>query len=713
MIAHLRTTLLALLAVVAVSSSASAAVLCGATVTADVALQSDAACASTGIIVGTDGITIDLGGFTLSGDGVAGHVGIDVNSHSGVTIKNGTVKSFDIGVKLALGAGSIPVKLKLADLTLRDNATKGAMLKVANFSITNCVFLHNGDFGLDLTSGRGTVSASMFVDNASEGAVVATEDLKITKVIATGNGDTGLAVSDTIRVAITSSTFAGNGGAGLSLDNFDASKVTGNTSIGNTKEGIFVASSLHVATDGGPNVISGNLVAGNGMDGIHLLDPSQDTQITKNRAIGNAGNGIFVDFDPQATLVQGNTAIGNVGAGIATNEASTTVTKNVSNGNGSGFSAPNGAVDGGGNTARANAGFFDPCSAAIACPPTFVSKPGSTTITPTCNMHVSSSITLGADTPICAGTSGIVVDTGGITINLNGHRLQGDRAPGVFGVDVAGNANVTIENGVIRGFGTGVRAFGAGTKLVNVEVRDNVADGAALDGTGTETISKSIFAGNGATGVTVGADAIPKVSASFFVGNTTDGLASSAAGGSFAGVTATLNHGSGVTLAAASAGSSVQKALLARNTGAGVFLQTSSTGTVAGSTIIGNADGISSISAGTLTFSGNVIGGNTFDGIEVAGPSHPNTVKSNTLIGNANDGASVTLTASATTVEKNLAIGNRRDGLVSGSPATFAKNTADGNLAIGIDASQGTDGGGNRAAGNAGSAQCLGPLACK
>ena len=92
-----RAVVLAMLWGVLVTRSAAAQVACGDTLTADVKLTADLACTGLqALIVGADKITIDLNGFTLSGDDDVGDVGIDnPQAFGGVVIKNGTVSGFD------------------------------------------------------------------------------------------------------------------------------------------------------------------------------------------------------------------------------------------------------------------------------------------------------------------------------------------------------------------------------------------------------------------------------------------------------------------------------------------------------------------------------------------------------------------------------------------------------------------------------------------
>ncbi len=87
----------ALLALAAPAAARAAEPACGATITTSTRLHADLAnCPGNGLVIGADGITLDLGRSTLSGAGT----GIVLAGHRGVTISGGTIKGFATGVAL-------------------------------------------------------------------------------------------------------------------------------------------------------------------------------------------------------------------------------------------------------------------------------------------------------------------------------------------------------------------------------------------------------------------------------------------------------------------------------------------------------------------------------------------------------------------------------------------------------------------------------------
>jgi len=72
--------------------------LCGATIVANLKLDQDLTCTGDGLIVGADGIKLNLDGHTITGSGSG--VGIGVTGRTNVSISGGTVKNFEAGVRI-------------------------------------------------------------------------------------------------------------------------------------------------------------------------------------------------------------------------------------------------------------------------------------------------------------------------------------------------------------------------------------------------------------------------------------------------------------------------------------------------------------------------------------------------------------------------------------------------------------------------------------
>src|SRR5438045_8172316 len=74
------------------ASAAGAPLACGTVLTASITLKADLTCAGDALIIGADGITVDLGHHVLRGS--TGGVGIGVDNRQNVTVENGRIVGF-------------------------------------------------------------------------------------------------------------------------------------------------------------------------------------------------------------------------------------------------------------------------------------------------------------------------------------------------------------------------------------------------------------------------------------------------------------------------------------------------------------------------------------------------------------------------------------------------------------------------------------------
>lgn len=104
----------------------------------------------------------------------------------------------------------------------------------------------------------------------------------------------------------------------------------------------------------------------------------------------------------------------------------------------------------------------------------------------------------------CRGLPGVVVGAPGITIDLKGFTLRGDRTPGSYGIDdLRGYDGVTIENGSLRNFDYGLVGFAADRLVVSrVHASGNLGDGIFVAGAAA-AVSASTSSGNGGDGIYV------------------------------------------------------------------------------------------------------------------------------------------------------------------------------------------------------------------
>jgi parallel beta-helix repeat protein len=271
---------------VLVETASAVHVSCGQTITQSTTLDSDVGpCTGTGITIGANNVTLDLGGRTVfarapqTGEGA----GILVQGRTGVTVRNGRVILFDAGVVIAGGS---------------------------NNTVTNIVAQDN----------RGSR--------------------------ATDFGD-GIAVFGSSNNVIRRNRAQRNGPfSGISLvGNSDNNLVDNNTVQGNAVESSpTLMDDIGIRVEGpgvNGNIVSNNKVEGNGLDGIQVFffAANTDNVVRRNTIRGNGfhnkphrtGNG-FVS-GARRNLVEANLVERNAASGIRINGTNNTIRNNIARNN--------------------------------------------------------------------------------------------------------------------------------------------------------------------------------------------------------------------------------------------------------------------------------------------------------------------------------------------------------------------------------------------
>lgn len=337
-------------------AAAHAAPACGSSITTDTVLTQDLSCPQQGLFV-TAGVTLDLGGHTITGAGPATQsappygvtAGVRVEAN-GATVRNGTIRGFNVGVTTLSSAGGA----NITGLTLTGNR--------------NAVLLQfNPDTGV--SSNGNVIQGNSLVQSTSTGANIL--------------GSWNVVMNNTIQ---------GNGQGGVFL-NGDGNILSGNTISGNVGNGLQVGSSTASSRTARGNVVDSNTFSGNGSPANTfptLVDFGSGTAITNNHVTGIARaagihvgslssgasvsnntvdqntDGIFVNSAATSTRISGNLATQNTDDGIDVRSVSTSVASNTATFNGNfGIRAVTGVTDGGGNQAFGNA--VGQCTPNIAC----------------------------------------------------------------------------------------------------------------------------------------------------------------------------------------------------------------------------------------------------------------------------------------------------------------------------------------------------------
>src|SRR5262249_18908890 len=127
----------------------------------------------------------------------------------------------------------------------------------------------------------------------------------------------------------------------------------------------------------------------------------------------------------------------------------------------------------------------------------------------------------------CPGSAGIIVGASGITIDLKGFALNGDRSSGHYGIDdSAGYDKITVKNGALRNFDDGFLGLNHSdsVSIAKVAATGSNFDGISITGDNAQ-ISSSSGVGNKFDGIVVSGDGA-QIMSSIGAGNKTfDGIA--------------------------------------------------------------------------------------------------------------------------------------------------------------------------------------------
>ena len=279
--------------------------VCGAEITGDTVLDGDLRCErGPALVVVADGVTLDLGGHTVSGGPYLEErgPGILLRGVTGCTVRNGTVERFDAGVAVEGGGGNVVEGLTVQDNLGSPDGDYGDGIVVSQSRdnrIRGNVVRRNGPFS-GISLGR-EASGNEVADNT-----VSDHDMSQLGLPEAGRQTMG------IRVEGPAATH---------------NRIVGNTVTGSGCDGIVVLATCDNPDDEPPcvgtppnehNEIAGNTTNGNGRSGrgcgIRLFSmplpvPPAHNVVRDNVADDNTSYGIALDGLP--LRAPGNRAVGN------------------------------------------------------------------------------------------------------------------------------------------------------------------------------------------------------------------------------------------------------------------------------------------------------------------------------------------------------------------------------------------------------------------
>jgi parallel beta-helix repeat protein len=332
---------------------------CGDTITTDTRLTADLVdCPDGGLVVGADGITLDLNGHRVDGDASGDDVGINVEGHQGVTIANGTVREFTEGV-LAVGGSEIVIRR----LTSADQGHGGITVDGSRGVIVTDNGVRGAGAGIIVRrSDTVRVGANRVAASASGGvSVFESQRVVIVGNTVTTSADAGIGLFDgSSDSEVTGNRLSGNG-AGIAANNGASHNLIAGNSVARNASGVIVDVSTH------DNRVVENLIEDSAFEGIAVVG-SDGNLIARNRvarsgAVDAAGGIVVIPLPDDlaatsdANVLVDNAARENGGDGIRVGEGQTA---NLLQGNRGdrntrlGIDAAPGTIDGGGNRATGN-----------------------------------------------------------------------------------------------------------------------------------------------------------------------------------------------------------------------------------------------------------------------------------------------------------------------------------------------------------------------
>jgi Periplasmic copper-binding protein (NosD) len=337
-------------------------VSCGDKITTDTRLDSDLVnCPNNGIVIGADGVTLNLNGHLIDGDGTPFaacprrkicDVGLVDDGHDGVTVRDGSVREFDAGVLVGsarrsrvLGVSSsrneIGVVIVDAARSLVRNSSanrsieQGLVLFHSDHNrILHSSFRHNGNLGVIMRMGStaNLIEGNLF-SGKSHAPQIVMEDSNANRVSRNRcvriNGCIVVDAGGN-RNVIARNRVARARANGIAIEDGDGNVVAHNVVVHPGGAGIRLGLA-HPRVGGADNVVRRNLVRGGGSDAYLVSKTDNGSLLSRNVAVGAGDDGF--DVRSRTAKLADNRAVRNRDLGIE---------------------AVRGVIDGSGNIARGN-----------------------------------------------------------------------------------------------------------------------------------------------------------------------------------------------------------------------------------------------------------------------------------------------------------------------------------------------------------------------
>lgn len=382
---------------------------------------------------------VDSGTYVLTGD-------VGPCTTDGITIT---------GAKVTLDLSGFAVHGNATD----NDATPGSEIGVDLFGTASQATIRNGSI------------------DGFEGGIAAINNLKakVTAVVVRDIVGVGVAIGGD-KTSVDNAVVAGTTGSGIVLNG---------TQVNVTNSQVVGADELGIDIVGDSSTISGNDIAQSGIDGIAVF--GADATISNNTSTSNGDNGIWAS-GAFASLTD-NEVIANADTGMRLiGDGTWKVTGNRAHGNtphGLDATALTGTVKSKDNKAFRNS--IGACTPTTICDQPIVPEPA-VALPASCGGEVTQPGTyvMTGDVGPCPST-GLQISASNVTLDLNGYSIVGDGIDNVMFVELGLSADgdrITIRNGSVTGFDTGIRVIGDKTRVSDVVAREHVNFGFLIGGIG-------------------------------------------------------------------------------------------------------------------------------------------------------------------------------------------------------------------------------------
>ena len=287
-----------------------------------------------GVVITTNGVTLDLMGFTLSGDGGVGDYGVFVEGATNrvveaVVVRNGAVRNFYTGIRADYSLGGHFEQLALFDNTYYGVVLYGNSGQCDGNTITDCTISGNGGYGVDLYGNSGqcngnTVTGCSISGNGSYGVYLygrsgQCDGNTVADCSISGNSNSCVVLYGNFGQCdgntLADCSISGNGGYGVYLTG-NSGRCDGNTVADctiqkNRERGIY----LFYANG---NRVEGNHVTGQTGVGTTYgiyCGTTADNLIIRNSCVGQTDNFYFISSDTYGPEVTASGALSTTGAG--------------------------------------------------------------------------------------------------------------------------------------------------------------------------------------------------------------------------------------------------------------------------------------------------------------------------------------------------------------------------------------------------------------